>query len=163
VSLVVLLILASVWAVFLVPQVLRARADKTPADSIGAFRNQLSVLERATPATRTRPVRPVDRIPSYAPTASYGRPASSRELARRRRRDVLVGLLGAIGVTLLLGLVVPAFLMLSLLLVVLLVAYCALLVRVRNLAVEREMKVRYLPGRALLPGDSPILLQRANG
>jgi hypothetical protein len=162
VSLVVLLILASVWAVFLVPQVLRARAEKTPADSIGAFRNQLSVLERATPVTRTRPVRSIDRIPSYAATA-YGRPTSSRELARRRRRDVLVGLLGAMGVTLLLGLVVPVFLMVHLLLDVLFVAYCALLVRVRNVAVEREMKVRYLPGRTLLPGDSPILLQRANG
>ena len=161
-SLVVLLILASVWAVFLVPQVLRARAEKAPADSIGAFRNQLSVLERATPVTRTRPVRPVDRIPSYAPTG-YGRPASSRELARRRRRDVLVGLLGAMGVTLLLGLVVPVLLMVHLLLDVLFVAYCALLVRARNVAVEREMKVRYLPGRTLLPGDSPLLLQRANG
>jgi len=157
VSLVVLLILASVWAVFLVPQVVRARAEKTPADSIGAFRNQLSVLERATPVTRTGPARPAARIPAY------GRPTSQRELARRRRRDVLVGLLGAMAVTLLLGLVVHTFLLLHVLLDGLFVAYCALLVRARNVAAEREMKVRYLPGRAMVAADSGLLLQRANG
>jgi hypothetical protein len=51
VSLVVLLILAVVWGVFLVPQVLRARADRGPADSIGSFRNQLSMIERSLPDT----------------------------------------------------------------------------------------------------------------
>ncbi|HWH35859.1 MAG TPA: hypothetical protein VNT56_11140, partial [Acidimicrobiales bacterium] len=59
-SLVVLVILAMVWAVFLLPQLVRARAERS-TDSIGAFRHQLSVLERATPVaagtvTRLRPV-----------------------------------------------------------------------------------------------------------
>jgi hypothetical protein len=162
VSLVVLLILASVWAVFLVPQVLRARADRGPSDSIGAFRAQLSVLERATPVTRTGPLaRPASRMPSYA--AAYGRPVSQRELARKRRRDVLFGLLGAMGVTLLLGLIVTPLLLVHVVLDGLFVGYCALLVRARNVAAEREMKVRYLPSPSLVTADSGLLLQRANG
>ena len=165
-SLVVLLILASVWAVFLVPQVLRARAEKGPSDSIGAFRNQLSVLERATPVSRTAP--PAARIPAYSPAPSYPygpavRPTSQRELARKRRRDVLVTLLGAMAVTLLLGLVARPLLLLHVGLDVLFVAYCALLVRARNVAAERDMKVRYLPGPAMVRSDGGLLLQRANG
>ena len=54
-SLVVLLILAMVWAVFLVPQVVRARAEKTPADSIGAFRRHLGVLQRTGPHAAVAP------------------------------------------------------------------------------------------------------------
>jgi hypothetical protein len=155
VSLVVLLILASVWAVFLVPQVLRARADRGPSDSIGAFRAQLSVLERATPVTRTG--RPAARIPSYS------RPASQRELARKRRRDVLFGLLGSMGATLLLGAVVHPLLLVHVMLDVLFVAYCTLLVRARNVAAEREMKVRYLPGPTMVSAETGLLLQHANG
>ena len=37
-----------------VPQVLRARAEKTPSDSIGAFRNQLNVLDRMAPNAPVR-------------------------------------------------------------------------------------------------------------
>ena len=54
-SLVVLLILALLWAVFLVPRMVQARAEKTPADSVGAFRHQLSILERTSPTFVQRP------------------------------------------------------------------------------------------------------------
>jgi hypothetical protein len=154
VSLVVLLILAVVWAVFLVPQVLRARAEKTSADSIGAFRNQLSVLERTAPDVfgRTRAfTRP-----------AMGRPAApAREQVRRRRQGILVGLLGAMGATLLLGLLVSKLLLVHAVLDVLFVAYCAMLVRAKNLAAEREVKVRYLPGRTL--SAEPTFLLRQSG
>jgi hypothetical protein len=151
---VVLLILAVVWAVFLVPQVVRARAEKTPADSIGAFRNQLSVLQRTTPGS-----------PFGAPRPAYGymgQPrVSPRELVRRRRQNILFGLLGAMSVTLLLGLLVPKVLVLHAALDALFVAYCALLVRARNLAAERQHKVRYLPGPAM--AGEPQLLLRQSG
>jgi hypothetical protein len=163
VSLVVLLILAVVWAVFLVPQVLRARAEKTPADSIGAFRNQLSVLERATPGMLGRQHRA-----AALPTAPQFRPAplaratrvSRKELVRRRRTNILLGLLGAMAVTLLLGLFVGTLLLVHLTLDLLFVVYCGLLVRARNLATEREMKVRYLPGPMVAP-EPALLLRRA--
>ena len=157
-SLVVLLVLAVVWAAFLTPQVLRARAEKTPADSIGAFRDQLSVLERTAPAGMGR---------SYRAPAPYGRQLrgeSQRELVRKRRRDILFALLAAMGTTLLLGMV-PVFhvlLLVHVLLDGLFVAYCALLVRARNVVAEREMKVRYLPGPMLVP-EPQLLLRSSNG
>src|SRR5207302_5156867 len=51
---VLLLILAVVWAVVLVPPWLRSRADARPADSIGAFRHRLTVLERTGPVGTRR-------------------------------------------------------------------------------------------------------------
>ena len=150
----VLLILAVVWALFLVPQVLRARAEKTPADSIGAFRAQLSVLERTGPV-----ISPTGRpmgVPAYRPA---GMP--SKEEIRRRRQNILFGLLGAMAVTLFLGMVVHVFLVVHVLLDVLFAAYCALLVRARQLATEREMKVRYLPGRMLTHVEPSLLLTRS--
>jgi len=150
VSLVVLLILAIVWAVFLVPQIVRHRAEKTPADSVGAFRNQLSVLERSTPAM-----------------AGVRRPAPSvaratRSEARRRRQAIVVRLLGAMAVTLMVGLVVRPVLYLHVLLDVLFLAYCGLLWRAQALVAERDQKVLYLPG-ATQPQQqpSPLLLQQS--
>jgi hypothetical protein len=154
---VVLLVLAVVWAAFLTPQVLRARAEKTPADSIGAFRNQLSVLERTAPAGMARYHR-------RAASNGFAAPRTSRELVRKRRRDVLVALLAAMGTTLLLGML-PVFhvlLAVHVVLDLLFAGYCALLVRARNLIAEREMKVRYLPGPVLVP-EPALLLRSSHG
>jgi hypothetical protein len=161
VSLVVLLILAVVWAVFLVPQVLRHRAEKTPADSIGAFRNQLNVLERTTPGMLGRSARPAPANLGIGLGRPIGRPVSQREIVRRRRQNILFGLLGAMGVTLLLGLLVPTFLLVHVALDVLFFAYCAGLVRARNVVAERDMKVRYLPGPAFQSAEPPLLLRRS--
>jgi hypothetical protein len=161
VSLVVLLILAVVWAVFLVPQVLRHRAEKTPADSIGAFRNQLNVLERTTPGMLGRSSRPLPPAPGIGLGRPLGRSVSQKELIRRRRQNILFGLLAAMGTTLLLGLLVPKVLLLHVALDVLFVAYCAMLVRARNVVAEREMKVRYLPGPAYGGAEQPFLLRRS--
>jgi hypothetical protein len=82
-----------------------------------------------------------------APAWSAPRRPSARSQARRRRRDILFSLLVAAGTTLVLG-AVPALRMLWLVHVVvdmLLIGYVSLLVRQRNLATERELKVRLLP------------------
>ena len=152
-SLVVLLVLAMVWAVFLVPQVVRARAEKTPADSIGAFRNQLSVLERTGPA-----------IHGYARRSpSTGR--ATREQARRRRQTIVVRLLGTMVATFLVGLLVHPMMYVNFLLDTLFVSYCVLLWRARALAVERDMKVRYLPGAVsgAYGSAQPALLLQQSG
>ena len=153
-SLVVLLILAVVWAVFLVPQVVRHRAERTPADSVGAFRNQLSVLERATPVVGG-PRRPVPG-PVSRPMAR-----ATRAQVRRRRQVILVRLLGAMAFTFLLGLVVSPVFYLHVMLDVLFVAYCALLWRAQALATERDTKVRYLPSSAAHQQPAPLLLQHS--
>ena len=52
-TIVVLLILAGVWGVVLYGYVKDRLADVRPADSIGTFRRQLSILERTGPQVRS--------------------------------------------------------------------------------------------------------------
>ena len=148
----VLLILAVLWAAVLVPPALRARAESSPVDSIGSFRKQLHVLQRTSPN-------------ALAPTPAYRRPrVSASARSRKRRRDILVGLLGAMALTLLLALVgVGGMLALHALVDLLFVGYVALLIRTRNIAAEREMKVRFLPSPTVAGGRAhpqPALLLR---
>lgn len=192
-SLVVLVILAVVWAVFLLPQLFRARAERS-TDSIGAFRHQLSILERTAPASsstvtqlrRSTPPRsragsrvPAAPQPQRRSAAPVGRVAHARlqapravttrrhqavrASARKRRRDVFCGLLVAMGATLVLGLI-PALrvvLVAHVVIDVVFVAYVAMLVRARNLAAERDLKVRFLP-RASAAQPSLALRRSAN-
>lgn len=170
----VLLILAIVWAVVLVPPWLRNRSESRPADSISSFRRQLSVLERATPGGAASSVTPIRRpMPAPPPAPPIGpayarpartrapRPMTSRRMARKRRRDIFSGLLVLMATTLLLSFL-PGFQVLRtvhVVLDVLFVAYVALLVRAQRLAVEREMKVHYLPGS--MAAEPALLLRRS--
>ena len=159
----VLVILAGIWAAVLVPPMLRSRAEARPADSIGSFRHQLGVLKRTGPGALAMAdpagYRAVRRSPGVP-----ARPGLSARRARtlRRRRDVLVVLLGGIAATLVLGLAVASLrslLLVNLLLDGAMVAYIALLVRARNAAAEREMKLRFLP--ASPPPDNVIAFRRS--
>ena len=150
----VLLILAVIWAAVLVPPMLRARAESSPVDSIGAFRRQLSVLQRTAPAPATG----AHRIAPYFPPAGVQPPAPvartaeralriSRSRARQRRRQIFLGLAAAVPVSAAGALVSGGIAWIMPVLVsALLITYVGLLVRARNLAAEREMKVRFLPG-----------------
>ncbi|MGH9278583.1 MAG: hypothetical protein ACRD12_10835 [Acidimicrobiales bacterium] len=180
----VLLILAVIWAAVLIPPALRARAEGRPADSITAFHRQLSVLRRTGPRTGRGDnhdgedtygqghVAPVRLAAAYG-TQVGGRQAhavAARRQARRRRRDVLNGLLATAAVTLALG-AIPALRMLWVIHVVvdvLLIGFVALLIRQRNLATERDLKVRLLPtarrqsyDRSGWTGAEPALLRRS--
>jgi hypothetical protein len=182
---VVLLILAGIWAAVIIAPMVRARVEGTPADSIGSFRRQLSVLQRTAPSV----VHPANRlradtgaaIPPYRPQVAPQLPlvASSnaalrRQQIRRRRRDVFFALIAGTAGSLLLGLLPGLQVMLFVFAVfaVLLGGYVALLIRLRNLAAEREMKLRFLPSASLpeaappLRGrgarePSPVLMQRS--
>ncbi|MHB8669821.1 MAG: hypothetical protein ACYDAD_04555 [Acidimicrobiales bacterium] len=186
-TIVVLLILALIWAAVLIPPYLRNRVDARPADSIGAFRRQLHVLQRTRPRFgagvapwvsmahpegrrpaladsldglhRAGPARGVDPIVAATRRRTSFSVAATRVRAQRRRRDVFVFLLVAMGVSLLLGFAFPVMFLVHGLVDVLLLAYVALLVRMRNLAAEREMKVRFLPGSSA--GLEPALLRRS--
>lgn len=161
-NLVVIVILAAVWAVFLIPQIVRARAARGSGDSIGAFQKQLSVLQRTTPAASAlRPASLPD--PGARPLVPGARPFVPAE-ARRRRKLVLVALLAAAGTTLALGLLPPlrALLVVHALVDVLLVGYVALLVRLRSIAWERANKVAYLPGPPVTTQPQFLLRRSAN-
>ena len=95
--------------------------------------------------------------------------SAARSRTIRRRRDVLTALLVACVVTLPLGLLLSIGIMLVAHVVadVLLVAYVALLVHQRNVAAERDMKVRFLPqphrlDPALLRAEPALLRRSAN-
>lgn len=190
----VLVILAVVWAIVLIPPAIRARAEGRPGDSITNFRHQLAVLHRTSPRARfagearSRSVSPplspmasVSRIDAHGSRNLNGRPgspirsprtaivsasAAARRRSQRRRRDVLITLLSVAVGTLALGLV-PSLRMLLLVHLfadLLLVAYVALLIRQRDVAAEREMKVRFLPGAGVFGPDAvrePALLRRS--
>lgn len=158
----VFVILAVIWAAVLVPPYVQSRSENRPADSISTFRNQLSVLERRAssvhpgmPAVPGRVMSPLDarRVPASAASqqARY-----ARMEAKKRRRDILVTLLAAAGLTLALGLVLPQVLVLHLLIDGLLAAYIALLLRQKRIAEERAMKVRYLAPARRNAAAAPI-------
>jgi hypothetical protein len=179
----VLVILGGIWAAVIIVPLVRARTEGGLGDSIGTFRRHLSVLERAapisvSPANRLRLPVSQSAIPPYRPptgpsrarqTSLAGapgrRPGSTavstaaiqrRRQAQRRRRDVLVALLAGIAGSLLLGMIhgLRVMLAVNIVLDLLFVAYIALLIRMRNLAAEREMKVTYLPRSAPVRGLS---------
>ena len=170
-----ILVLIAIWATVLIYPILRARTEGGFGDSIGTFRRHLSVLERAapnsvSPANRLRlpqssgipPYRPTVRGRAGAgpasrsvagrryPTAAAPAATARRRKLQRRRRDVLFTLLtGMIG-SLLLGFIPGLSMMLVVCagFVVLLAGYISLLIRLRNLATEREMKLTLLPAPA---------------
>ena len=162
----VLLILAVIWAAVLIPPLLGARAEGRPADSIGDFRRQLSVLRRAAPVGTP----PAQTLVAYgnAPFVAGPQTAARQDAARRRtvkrRRDVFYALVTSMAGTLVLGMVpgLRVLLGLNLVLDALFVAYVALLVKMRNQAAEREMKVRFLPHTAPAPEPAFALRRSAN-
>ena len=155
----VLLILAILWGAVLIPPALRARAESSPADSIGTFRRQLIVLQRATPGAPSAFPAPYVGA-NVVPIRPVTRPLS-RSRAQKRRRDIFCGLLAAMAGSLLLGFLPSLRVMwtLHLVLDVVFAGYVALLVRMRHVAVERELKVRFLPRSS----PEPALLLRRTG
>lgn len=159
----VLLILGLIWGFVLIPPYLQTRRESRPSDSIASFRQQLSVLERTTPGGRSSNLARLDvgryDIPRYDPRSNVrqlatggrrpGDLALRRAEIKRRRRDVFVTLLGAVGVSFLLAVALGgAVWMLHLVVDVVFAAYVWLLVSIQQQATERELKVRHLPPTA---------------
>jgi hypothetical protein len=157
---VVLLILAVVWAIFLVPQVLRARATRS-GDSVGAFAQQLSILGRTSPAGSPHLMRPLPMVPGHDDD-ELGPSRMTLDEARKRRKEVIRALLIAMAATFVLGLLPPLrkLLLLNLLLDIAFVGYLVLLYRAQSATADRRARTRRLRAPAppphrddLLPGD----------
>jgi hypothetical protein len=174
-TIVVLLILVVVWAAVLAPSLLRRRKARRSSDSIGEFHHHLRVLRRTGPVVvnpafglttsipeessgHRRPaavsggrlilIRP-DAPQSSAPAgSSVQRPDRYfRPEARKRRRDVLLGMVSVIFTTGVLG-SIPVLRPVLVLTAVALVAaglYVVMVVRLGSRASERTAKLRYLP------------------
>lgn len=148
---VILAILAILWA-GVIGTWLRDRARANQGDSTLAFRQQLSTLQRTQPGG-------INPLGGSSPRSAADRRvvANRRALAqaemRRRRRDILLGLLIAAGVTFLAAVFSGSAALVGLNIVCDLAAagYVALLVQNQQMAMERRTKVRYLPSAAPAP------------
>ena len=162
-----------VWGVLLVSW-LRSRNEGSLADSVGTFRRHLNVLEKAAPyrvapANRLRGPAP---IPAYRPASRIGPGAPVRtspvrrspvavslrhRQTQKRRRDVFFALLAGVVGSFLLAIIPGLSVMWSvqILFDVMFVAYVALLIRLRNLAAERELKLRFMPQPARVAPARP--------
>lgn len=156
----VLFILAVVWAVYLASW-FRSRSETRSVNSISSFSRHLSVLERTAPGARTSPARAADFGPARAaaglgPLGSPGAPRSAQSMAKKRRKDILMGLLTATAVTALAGFFMGGVaLLLFGLSLVLTVAYVVLLAQAQKRLVEKRTKVRYLAPQHTASSSEP--------
>lgn len=145
---VILFILAMVWAIYLANW-LRTRTESTRTNSISSFSRHMNTLQRATPRTGVPVARQVRTFPG---STSFAPARSSVAIARQRRRNVLMALLGATGVTflgsILMGGSLTTLFALSL---VLTGGYVFLLANAQKRVEERRVKVRHLPSAAPAP------------
>jgi hypothetical protein len=165
-TIVVLLILAVLWAAVLVPPALRSRSENRRGEAIGPMKLRLGGRRDATPslssslgAAFNRPTSGGAFRPSAFPSRQAGpnRIGSPARLpgqmtpAQKRRRDILVVLTGAAGLSLALAVftgMMPMWLVHGLI-DLLLVAYVFLLVQMKQRSVA-------VAGRSALPPPIPI-------
>lgn len=131
----VLLILLVLWVAVLAPPVVRyLSGERRSVDSVGSFNETLSVLQRTHGSRSAR---------------SRSHDARGMSPAQSRRRDVLLGLIGAVVGSFALAVLFGGVFLwgLQLLADALLAGYVLLLVQFKQRTIEREAKVRYLPER----------------
>lgn len=159
------LLIALGWTAWLAAWFRRREAH--PNGSIDAFHQQLSTLSALDRAGSWATKGAVKSAPSPRPVLAapvahpvrHPRMPSRREV-RRRRREVLCALVAAAGLTLGLALVTGLVALYAHLLVdAALLTYVALLARAQKLAIERQVKVRYMPRRSAQP--TALLLRRS--
>ena len=176
---VVILLLLAVWG-GVGAWWLLSRSEGRSTDSIGTFRQQLTVLERTGPTSVAPAFRMRDGENGVygASAASFARlagpvrrapfPVSRRRKLQKRRRDVLYALvaatLGAAGLGFLPGL--STMWWLSVLLAVVLAIYVVVLMQLRAVAADRPVRVAsdgYPPPSSFgsyAEADTPYLLRR---
>jgi hypothetical protein len=167
-TLVVLLVLAALWAVVLLPPLLKSRATRLQSsDSIGDFNYKLDVLSRTNGSTTRRPRRSSERSVSMSrplPLPQYGAPygsargarrpvgsssASSTARAAKRRGDVLrilaITVVGTMALAYFTG--STAMWAVQVLADIALVAFLGLWAWARNVQADHARTVRYMPQR----------------
>jgi hypothetical protein len=144
-TLVVLVILAALWAVVLLPPLLRSRTERAN-DSIGDFNYRLDVLGKTNGALTPEKRRAVPG-----------------QRAAKRRKDVALALVLAAGVTGLLALATNMRLlwMLNMVADLALLTFFGLLVWMRSMQAERAQNVRPMPAPARAAAQSDLGLRRA--
>lgn len=153
---VILAILAILWA-GVIGSWLKERASSRQGDSVLAFREQLTTLQRTQPGgirngIDGRATPSVLQVPAHVASS---RAALANERMRQRRRDILLGLGIVAGVTFLAAAFTGSAALIGLNVVCDLAAgaYVFALVSQQRVAQERQAKVRYLSA-STPPGSS---------
>jgi hypothetical protein len=159
----VLFILAVLWAVVLVPPLLRSRGQRTP-DSIVDFNYKLDVLGQTNGHLDLENVSAAGVPVAHVPTRPLGPAvrASAAQRSARRRRDLVRVLMASITVTLLLAAATQSIAAwgLQILVDVLGLAYLGLWAWLRSAQFERSQTVRYMPERRMPERRAPELALR---
>lgn len=145
------------WGFVLVPPLLRMVGGVSrgrAGDSIGSFRDKMSLLG----GTPVRPAASFD-LTTRSADLGAGTARRQRQALKQRRRNILVGLLGAAGITLLPALLVGGIAWAAFgVTAIALAAYVALLWQAQQVALERRGKVAYLPQQdRAVPNDGAQL------
>lgn len=175
----VLVVLAVLWGAFFLWPLISGRRSGQRVDSIGDFSYRLGVIGKTGGHSRRRrapqPSQPAIQVampPAIPPARPLGanrtsagigvvRPAAMSR-SQRRRRDVLLILGVGVLSSLLLAIVAgnPLFWFVQGLTDALLVAYLALLLRMKQTELDRRAKVHYLP--APPPAAPALVLRRSS-
>jgi hypothetical protein len=153
VAVVVILVLAVLWAAVLLPPILRARAEGGGSGISGGIAEVMSTFSSLSARLRGADPDLPPVSPQFGPVGQIngvgpGRKPGGMTPAQRRRRDVLVGLLCAAGITLVMGLFSGGnvvFVALQVLVDLLLGGYVYLLLQFKNRE-QRRTKLRPLYG-----------------
>jgi hypothetical protein len=164
----VLLVLAAIWAAVLVPPYLQKRRATHPSSSVVDFHQQLAVLQRTGRALHGPLHGGYDHAvlhqqPRPRPHVADVRPVLARNDVLRRRRDVFCTLAAAAGLTFLLALALGGSVWIVHLLVdAALLGYVAVLLQIKqSRAVPARGNVRYLPAPQHPSATQQALLRRS--
>jgi len=165
VAILVILVLAVLWAAVLLPPILRSRNESGMPGGIGDFVGKLRsglghghASDGNLPALQPimGPIGGPARATPHAPVGPV-RPSAPGQMspAQRRRRDILVGLIAAVGVTVLLAMVAgsPMFWLLNLAADALLGGYIYLLLRFKARNQARSLGSMPAAGPAPMPSN----------
>jgi len=132
----------------------RLRTGPIAGRGVSAYRSPVRPTTPLRPNYSGRPGGAVSGTGLRPPTAASLR----RRQAQKRRRDVLFALLAAVCGTFLLALIPGMSVMWSVQVVLdmIFVGYVALLIRMRNLAAERELKLTFMPDQQVRSGGRRV-------
>lgn len=162
-AILVILVLGILWAAVLLPPILRSRNESGAPGGIGDFVGRLrsGLGQGRGPDAGLPPLTPImGPVGGIGPIGPNGNPLGPVSVrgamtpAQRRRRDVLVGLLGAAGLTFFMALFAGSvvFWLLHLLADALVGGYVYMLLQLKAKNVERRPAPMPAPRRADFPG-----------
>lgn len=153
----VLAVLTIVWLV-VIGSYLKEKTSTKTGDTVSAFQDQLSTLQRTQPGghrVANRSTRPTRSGPGRSPNRLSAPPVSLSSQARTRRRNTLFTLVGLAAITFVAALVTASLpiIVVNIVLDLAAAAFIVLLVNQQRIAQEQRVKVRRLRPAQALPAQ----------